>query len=576
MGAALRTSSNQQVQYSWLSAVGPDKAAVTVSFETCDLPEAEKSCWTPLFANPTIAEGFPVHKRDNEEQGLEIPLEMMAALGGARYITDYEGGLVLKGFSAMFVPVKRYKQSVQWHLIFDKQGKGLPYRELRNLPSRRALLDDHDFLRGARAFLGWWKAAETHLGTQEAAYESINWSSAIEARRPIRFSGAGIGIQWIGIGNLNFTIGKKEGPFHFSGDKLFRELIKCASDTPVTLYDLQDRRAWLVPALDVMLHIIHTRHHITPYQIGGRNVELPTAAPQEGCSAEDAILKNQQLTLYEADSPGDKDSSFKDAIIDMWSQMEFLQAKQEEGASGLTLHATTRTKLHGWEFMSLVRKKNYRLKEAPIEKSSGGWVDLIDDLATLVLMGTGFRDVIRPVSDLNMLCRKWRTMPLGKDYLAVSVVIIEVLYTEAGSQTSRKHLSNNHHLKWHRGSTLFESCTDPNSEQCGCDRTQQIYHDSPFKTVGKVRPPEKNLENTGSVIFGQARHSLKPAKTVTNKENPVHNLSNIPLVIPTTPPNNQTISPPARELGIPTPAVTESPKITPHKNRGSPPPTFSR
>ena len=459
-----------------------------------------------------------MRRRDNDEQGLEIPLEIMAGLGGARHVTEYEDGLVLKGFSALFVPVKRHNDSVQWHLIFEKQGNRLSYRKLKGLSIKRAMLDDvtHDFVRRARAFLGWWKAADTHLGTRDAAYGSIDWSPAKRINRSIKFSGAEIGFQWMVTGNLGFTMGAKDGNFHFSQDRPFRRLINCATDTPVTLYDSQDRRAWLVPALDVMLHIVHTRHHRSPYRIGSRKVELPTAAPQEGCRAEDAILENQKLTVDETGSPRDRDYSFKDAIIDVWSQMERLMEREDlvERASGPTFHGTTQSKLHGWEFMSLVQEKNYRQKEAIIEKSSGGWIDLIDDIDTLVLMGTGFGDVISPASEINRLCRRWRSLPKGKDYLAAGVPIMEVLYAEAGSRTSRKHLSTNQ-LLWHRGSTLFECCTNPDLDQCECDRTQQIYPESHFETLGKVRPPEQKLEDRGCVIFGRAHHAFKLGKTVT-------------------------------------------------------------
>ncbi|MDI1489583.1 MAG: hypothetical protein OHK93_000780 [Ramalina farinacea] len=557
-------------------------AELSVSFETYDLPEAEQSCWVPLFANPTIAQGFPVRRRDNEEQGIEIPLEMMAALGGARHMTNYEGGLVLKGFSTMFVPVKRYRKSVQWHMIFDRQGNRLSYRELQGLSSNRVLLDQltQECVRGARAFLGWWKAAEIHLGTREAAYGSIDWSPAKKVGRPIKFSGAEIGFQWMFTGKLSFKLGAKDGNFHFSHERPFRQLIKCAKDTPITLYDLQDRRAWLVPALDVMLHIVHTRHHLAPYQIGGRTVELPAAAPQGGRSAEDAILENQKLPIDEANGPCAKGYSFKDAIIDLWSQIERLMEKEDllGGASGLTLRGTTRNKLHGWEFMSLVHEKNYRQKEALIEKSSGGWVDLIDDIDTLVLMGTGFGDIIRPVSEISRLCRRWSSLPEGKDYLAANIPIMEVLYAEAGSRTSRKHLSTNH-LQWHRGSTLFEFCINPDLDHCECDRTQQIYHESQFKTLGQVRPPGK-LEDMGCVIFGQAHHFLKPKKTVNKKMNSVYNLPNVALQslecsTSTPSPDEPMKSSLAKQVRVPTFGVNKNPGIVRPKNPCSPAPTMN-
>ena len=128
------------------------------------------------------------------------------------------------------------------------------------------------------------------------------------------------------------------------------------------------------------------------------------------------------------------------------------------------------------------------------------------------------------MSDLSNLCRSWRTLPKGKDYLAAGVPIMELLYSEAGSRLSRKHLSTTH-LQWHRRSILFEQCGDTGPDRCACDRTQQIYHDSLLRTFGQVRPPGK-LEENGCVIFGQVHHSLKPTKTVPLRKNAIHMLPN--------------------------------------------------
>lgn len=535
IGAALQISKNERVQYSTFfmdspgaQVRGPNKR-FSVRFSTSDLSAGEQSCWLPLFSNPVIARGFPVRQRENEEKGLDIPLEIMAALGGARHITEFEGGLVLKGYSAMFVPVKRHKQSIQWHLIRRNDEERILYRDLVNEYQDRVMLEevDQSLVQTTRAFLGWWKCAETHLGTADAAYSNIGWSPAGEAKRYARLSGANIGFQTMITGQLSFIMGKKDGRLHFSQKGPFQRIVQCAESIPVALYDQEDRRAWFVPALNVMLHILRTRHHMSPYKIDREVVDLSPVDPgRYKCAAAEAIAINQSRLLY-AGYFSEKDYYFEDAILDIWSQMERLMEKEdsiEASYSGLALHGTLQSKLYGWEFMSLVHEKNFRRKEVTIEKSSGGWVDLINDIDGLVLFATGFGEIIRPVSKLDSLCRGWRSLPTGKDYLAADVPILELLYSEAGSRLSRKHLSSSH-LQWHRGSTLFEECSGTTTHRCDCDRTQQIYHDSLFKTFGRVKPPGK-LEENGCVIFGQARHPFKPAKILAVRENAVHMLPN--------------------------------------------------
>lgn len=530
----------------------------SATVDTSDLPKDEQSCWVPLFANPVIAQGFPVPRRENGEKGLEIPLEMMAALGGARHLTEYKEGLVLKGHSAMFVPTKSYGSSVQWHFIRGNDDGRMSYQELKTQSIRRSPLSEVDYesARSARTFLGWWKYAETHLGTVDAAYGDIDWSWAKEARRLIRFSGAELGFQNILTGKVNFIMGVKDSRLHFERGGPFQKIVDCAENTPVVLYDVDDCRAWLVPALDVMLHVIQTQHHTRPYKIGGKTVEIVPADPVSinRCTARNAVIQNESRKLYEDQA---KDYSFKDTIIDIWLQMERLRVKDDliESSPGVALHGTLRSKLQGWEYMSLVEQKNYRRKEVDIAKSSGGWVDLIDDIDCLVLFGTGFQEIIRPSSISGRLCSRWRTLPKKKDYLAAGVPMLELLYTEAGSRISRKHLSTNH-LQWHRGSSLFEPCNSTPLIHCGCDRTQQIYHDSLFKTFGQVNPPGK-LEERGCVIFGQAQHVLKSQRPIVMRENAVHMLPNTPLqALEVSPPKQTTLM--AKNQSLSEPGLTQT------------------
>ena len=535
MGAALRTSRDDGVQYCEPkleripSDKEPDWAMFNITFDMWSPGKEDQSCWFPLFANPVIAFGFSAAPRNDKEVGLEIPLEMMAVLGGARHVVDFEGGLVMKGYSAMFVPLKRYGQSIQWHLIRRSDEHRILYRELRSECPNRAMLEEinHEALLNTRAFLGWWPASETHLGTVDAAYKSIDWSPAGYAKRTTKFSGASIGFQTMITGQLSFAPGAKDGSLHFSQRGPFQKVVQSAQKMPVLLYDPTDRRAWCVSGLELMLHIVQTRHHLSPYNIDGEEVELTPVKPENGRdAAREAVTANQMRLLYARNIASEKNHYFQDEIRDIWSRMERLMEEKDslEASPGLTLHGTMQSRLHGWEYMSLVNERNYKRKEANVAKSNGGWVDLFNDIDALVLFATGFDDIIKPVSNLSNLCRHWMTLPKGKDYLAIGVPILEMLYTEAGSHMSRKYLSNSHH-QWHRGSVLFEHCSDTTSCRCECDRTQQVYHESSFKTFGHVQPPG-SLEQNGCVIFGQAHHPFTPPKTTARSQNTIRSLFN--------------------------------------------------
>jgi len=64
---------------------------------------------------------------------------------------------------------------------------------------------------------------------------------------------------------LNFPLGTKDGKYRYWGFGRYEDIISSAEKTPIVLYDTGEKRAWLVPASSVMLHIAQHRHHMEPY-----------------------------------------------------------------------------------------------------------------------------------------------------------------------------------------------------------------------------------------------------------------------------------------------------------------------
>ena len=538
MAAALRTSSNGCVEYSEPRFLeiqrsdGDKPASFKLCFDSLSLLEEERSCWHPLFANPVIARHFPTAERRNDEVGLEIPLEMMAALGGARHAVDFEGGLVLKGYSTLFVPVRRHQESVQWHLIRARGEDRISYRVASEQCPNRALLKDlsHETLRTTRAYLGWWKEAETHLGTADVDYEGIDWSKAKEASPSPRLTGGSFGISRIISAQVNFVLGAKDGSFHYSQQEPFQKTVDRAENLPVLLYDQKDRRAWLVSALPVILHIIQLRNHTKPFFVGGKKVELSPLDPsRQGHAAREAVNRNKMLKLSDSESNEEKNYCFRDAILDTWSILDRLMEREAtmQAIPGMTIQATWQSIMYGWEFRAVAdEERHLKQKTQVLEKTAGRWYDLVKDVDAVVLFASGLGDIIKPRTDLGGLCRKWRSLPKDKDYLAVCVPMLETFYAKAGHRQDHQYLTSAK-LEWHRGSMLFEKCPSAASSCYECNRLQQVYHDS-YKTIGHVLPPGK-LEANGCVVFGKLHHPFKPPKTGSLRENAIHSLPNISI-----------------------------------------------
>jgi hypothetical protein len=540
LGSALRSSPNGEVgrcQYQ-LSPNYPEFEGDTsflIKFLVSPLEAQERSCWHALFFNPVVAYDFPLEERDDEE-GLEISIHMMAALGGASQAVEFKGGLLLKGFSSMFVPLKRGGTSIQWHYIQNENDSRLPYWEVDDRCPGRALLDDVDYsaITTTRAFLGWWRSTTSHLGTADANYHNLDWSDTLEPGRSIDFQGGSLGFQNIGAGQLNFAPGLKDTKLHISRNGPYERIVKCASRTPVVLYDTVEKRGWLVPSSAVIAHIVQTRHFREHFSNNGRRVEFAPTDPvldvYEG--AKNMLLRNSSVKLNDEES-GIDGFYFSSLVRDIWGLLEGLMDKniKKESTADPTLHGTLRPKLRGWEFMDIVDERSpVRLKETTILKSNGGWVDLAQDLNAIVLFASGFEDIIQPSQKPEAeLCHKWQRVPKEKDYLTASVSILNTLYNEAGSSLTKKHLTSTH-LQWHRGHALFEACPARSKYQCACDRLQQIYPES-FFTFGKVNPPGP-LAEQGAVIFGQSEQSTPLAGLLSHQKmkEPLYSQENAPLL----------------------------------------------
>lgn len=143
-----------------------------LDFSTHDLGPDEHglkqngSCWHSLFKNPVVVRGYPILARNQEEKGLEIPLNMMANLGEASRATSFDGSLVIKGFSTMFVLTERNENSVLWHLLYEDNNSRISYLSARERCSNQVLIDSVDafHLESTRNFLGWASSVVMRAG----------------------------------------------------------------------------------------------------------------------------------------------------------------------------------------------------------------------------------------------------------------------------------------------------------------------------------------------------------------------------------------------------------------------------
>jgi hypothetical protein len=152
--------------------------ALNIGFECSTIVQhtgsVDDRCWLKLFHNCCVAEGFSVSTRQEEEKGLELPFSLMATLGGFDRVADYTGQLVLKGFEALFVPMKKSGGSIVWHLLTKPNGRRISYNAMYALTEQLDPTVCMQDLYDSRHFLGWVSNASQHAGNHSNSCTSIS------------------------------------------------------------------------------------------------------------------------------------------------------------------------------------------------------------------------------------------------------------------------------------------------------------------------------------------------------------------------------------------------------------------
>ncbi|MCJ1395892.1 hypothetical protein MMC18_008778 [Xylographa bjoerkii] len=518
IGCAFRFSDGDRIEYSRAIKDSDNPDVFRFQQEPVPNDEDEFGCWFPLFTNAVIAHGFPIASRMNNEIGLEVSFHVMIALSGVQYSATFEGGTILKGFSSMLIPTVKYDGSIQWHFWYNHTGGQLDYSEVQD--KQRVLVSEMD-MREKRAFLGWCEKAEIHLGTQGTNYSELNYSPALELGSHMIWSGLTpsftAGISNI-CGGLTFQLkfGARDGNIHFSRQGSLQKIIWLAEQTPVIMYEPEEKRGWLVPASGVILHMFHTRLDRTPFERGGLSIESTYADPTRHGSAAALVALGALVSLEPTPlTPISEKSSGKAAltllgeiILEIWGMLDvcLYKTRERNKAPGKAIR-NLGTKLQGYEYMDIVEQNSsFRLKEETIDTTHGGWVDLAKDINCLVLFGCGFKDIIKPAPG-SIPCQNWKKLPEKKDYLAASAAIIRHLFDRAGSHSTLKNLTTKSNpIQWRvpRGSKLFESCDRTREHPCRCKRLQRLVRQRHFGTAS----PPKHLESEGAILFGAPANKL--------------------------------------------------------------------
>ncbi|KAI0146413.1 hypothetical protein GGR57DRAFT_516852 [Xylariaceae sp. FL1272] len=413
----------------------------------------------------------------------------------------FGGKTFIKGFSTMFIPIKRNEDTLVWHLIYNQDGSRISY--LDGVHTATQYVSSVN-LASLRHVLGWCSDAEFYAGTARAN----NFVGGSRLPKPNQdaaladvFVSPGKGI----MGGSAFVLGVKDTPLHIARKSYVKKLQWMDAQT-VLMWDESDKRGWLINGSTALLHIVRASlAHNSTDKFKNAFTFRPEAItesrqPYTPDSAIDVLLnpKNWALKLYGED---DDDMPFKGRIAQIYDILEKLIDHQHDitGESGMKLTDTPRQRLEGWDFRDLLTFRDPLYpRVATLESRGKEWIDVTRALHTVTLFGRGFGELIRPV---GVACEHWSSLPKQKYYMAASLSNIRQV-VERNDFYDDGHMRLSESIIWHTPTALFTSC--------GCQGALRRNHCEPVQTLmpssmlhvlpaREMHIPEKG---SGAVIFG--------------------------------------------------------------------------
>lgn len=458
------------------------------------------TCWQQLIRRTVIAEGFPTPAR-NGEKGIELPLEVMMTISGIFTMAVVDGKYYLTGKSTALVPTQTFgDESIQWHFI--------RYRHKRIVPAelpRTSVLSVSEFgeeiltpdmlfplLSRKRHFLGWCQRSQITLGTRNGTY-TTQFTNVPEPSKDVQVQNLGANVGTPGMGiftavlTASFSISSTRIEQDQMGSLHYESILRSARHLPYILFDIDTKRAWLVPAICVILHLIHLQTRKEP------NAVRPPYAQPHWNSGEAAF---RVLIEHRRDNLGFEESEYsytlEHRVREIW--LGLISCPKKPAMKRPLL----RDILYAYEMMDIVTiRRDIRLKKIELS-DTGGWVDLTRAVQ-LVLVCRGLGEAVSSLPNNSSTC--WSTVPTNSDLLCATVECLRALSDDIGGAP----YNLTHGREWHCSGLLFEECVGADASLC--NRLQQVVRSE------KARLPPQPFPPSGAVIFGKYLQNGTPHLT---------------------------------------------------------------
>lgn len=122
------------------------------------------SCWHNMLKSPVLVNGFPIRAKSVRGIGVEMTLDIMADLVGSHRAIEFDGKLILKGFSTMLSAVKQIDDFLVWHYTFHTDKTRIPFFDAGAPVSGDIHLG---LLEHSRHIIGWCSSARYYAGKRD-------------------------------------------------------------------------------------------------------------------------------------------------------------------------------------------------------------------------------------------------------------------------------------------------------------------------------------------------------------------------------------------------------------------------
>jgi hypothetical protein len=354
------------------------------------------------------------------------------------------------------------------------------------------------------------------------------------------------------IGGFNMRINQTQEPTKLTRSLDYPSLLRWVATRAIVLFDTAERRSWLVDGASALLHLVRNSlrrdqdDEDSPYEWVFDESKLQDT--WMGCNSRQAALNtlkdsdNLNLKLYvieKVERDGrmiERYSTLRDRVLMILHSLEVLvdtQTREALKGEMKTLQTVDRRKfITGYDVLDVIDPlEPISTRIARFSTWGDGWMDFLPSINATTIFGQSFGDLVLP-KDAASMCKHWKSVPIQKDYMCVSVSTMKMLHekrlqrfespSKAGQLTS--------HLLWKAASLPFQicPCTMGNSvcENAHLDPRQYLVSSkqnwrAPLKTKDTVCVNIESLHEKGAVVFANSgifnrKISDKPEEEVEN------------------------------------------------------------